>query len=205
MMSRSFRGSDVVKRVERRRQSGAAQHLLDRLASGMLPTASSKSHNSRGMVAAAVGNADELMLGIDIEWMNPDRPFAEIAGTILESTPAHLRAAEFYRCWTFAEAYLKAFGRLPPANGLLRLAESAASQERCRLDDGTTILQHRVAGAFQWCVVWRALADQMCSVRFAPLPNSMEQTKNGASRRTLRDPRTLALSPPLRIAMFEKS
>jgi hypothetical protein len=133
------------------------------------------------MIAAAVGDARGLSLGIDIEWMNPDRPFAEIAGTILPSVPSHVGGAAFYRGWTFGEAYFKAFQRPPPEDVLFNFAFGGAPDGIHRLVDGVRALTHRIAEVFQLCVVWRADGDQECSVTFVPEQEPGPYAGNGMS------------------------
>ena len=146
---------DITRRVARRVQSSAASQLLARLtAADFHPTARSKSH-SRGIVAGAVGNIPELMLGIDIEWMAPGRPFGAIAHTFLASAPERMAAADFYRGWTFVEAYYKAFQRFPDQALVHDVIRHAIDGEVLWFRDGTGVLETRVADAFQLCLVWR--------------------------------------------------
>jgi hypothetical protein len=147
---------DITRRVSRRAQSSAASRLLERLTgNGFNPTAQSKSH-SRGIVAGTVGNIPELLLGIDIEWMAPDRPFAAIAHTFLESAPERMEPEDFYRGWTFFEAYYKAFQRFPDAASVHDVLRRASDGGVLRFHDGTQLMQKRVAETFQLCIVWRA-------------------------------------------------
>ena len=111
-------GVAMAARPARKRQSAAAQHLLENLQRNLTPTATSKSH-SRAAIAATAGDAEGLMLGIDIEWMAPDRPFGEIMRVAFGTAPSRMGMENFYRCWTFAEAYFKAFGHLPPESAML--------------------------------------------------------------------------------------
>lgn len=153
----------AAERVSRKHQSAGAQHLLDILEPRFAPTARSKSH-SRAAVAAAAGNAEGLSLGIDIEWMAPNRPFAAIARVFLKSVPVEMGPEEFYRGWTFAEAYFKAFGRMPPEAVLEEIFTRPPSDEIRQLGDGKNILHRRVLADFQLCLVWQAV--QPCSLRY---------------------------------------
>jgi hypothetical protein len=145
---------DISKRIPRARQSAAAAALLERLSGGLAPTASSKSH-SRGVVAAAAGDAPDLQLGIDIEWMAPGRPFSAIARTVLPIAPERMPIGDFYRGWTFFEAYYKAFQEFPRSALVEQVIYRTAEVGAHRLVDGSAMAQRRVADAFQLCLVWR--------------------------------------------------
>jgi hypothetical protein len=156
--------ADARTRASRQRQSAAAQDLLEFLKAETESNASSKSH-SRAAIAAAVGDTGILTLGIDIEFMEPDRPFAALAGFLSEAAPTQIGAEAFYRCWTFAEAYFKAFQRLPPDSAVRAVATHTDADDRYRLDDGTHILHRRIAQRFQLCLVWRSPEDD-CELRY---------------------------------------
>ncbi len=156
---------DIHGRVPRSRQSAAARDMLERLAgTEFSPSARSVSH-SRAAIAVAVGDAPELVLGIDIEWMAPDRPFGAIARTFLASASEQMSCAEFYRGWTFFEAYYKAFQRFPDAGLVEHVISQAAHVDAYRLADATYVTQHRVADIFQLCLVWRSAASSVHVVR----------------------------------------
>jgi hypothetical protein len=120
--------------------------------------------HSRCAVAAAVGDANGLLLGIDIEWMSPDRDFAAIAGFFLDPPPAQIGAVDFYRGWTFFEAYFKAFQRLPPERDL-RAVIACSGHDMQNLSEGAHLLQLNVAGEFQLSLVWHAPTLQTCVLR----------------------------------------
>ncbi|HWY14498.1 MAG TPA: hypothetical protein VNX86_05075 [Rhizomicrobium sp.] len=149
------------ERLARRHQSAAAQRLLEVLGDGFAAHTKTVSH-SRHAIAAAVGDAVGLSLGIDIEWMCPDRPFAAIAGLLLDPPPAQIGAAEFYRGWTFSEAWFKAFQRLPPERDLRAIVTRPACNDVQDLPDGAQFLQLVIAGEFQLSLVWRAPTLQTC-------------------------------------------
>jgi hypothetical protein len=149
-------------RIPWQRQSAAARALQDSLSGGIAPAVSSRSH-SRVAVAAAVGDAQVSALGIDIEFMDQGRPFAALAGYFTEDVPADLDAVVFYRLWAFAEAHFKAF-QLLPTNNAFRAVGKLSDNETLTLDDGTTVLQHRVSEQFLLCLVGRAMQDE-CDVR----------------------------------------
>lgn len=149
------------ERVPRARQSAAASHLLETLVGDEgRPLASSKSH-SRSAVAVAMSAWGKHPLGIDIEWATPARPIAMIARNFLGDAGSAIGVADFYRGWTFYEAYFKAFQRSPSPARVLELIERPDMQSVHRLSDGTKVLQHRVAGAFQLSLVWAGDDDSM--------------------------------------------
>lgn len=154
--------ADAHARIPRLRQSAAARDLQEFLSGGIAPNVSSRSH-TRAAVAAAVGDAQILTLGIDIEFMEHGRPFAALAGYLTENVLAEIEAADFYRRWTFAEAYFKAFQQLPPDRAFHAVAK-LPDNERLTLDDGTKILQHPISERFRLCLVWRASQEE-CDVR----------------------------------------
>ena len=146
---------DIHRRVPRHQQSIAASRLLKRLeGADFVPTARSKSH-SRGVVAAAAGNTQGLLLGIDIEWMAPDRPFGAIARTVFASAPQRISIADFYLGWTYFEAHYKAFQCFPSEASVHDVVAHTRDGIVLHLDDGTRVMQRCVADAFQLCVVWR--------------------------------------------------
>jgi hypothetical protein len=138
--------------------------------------------HSRQAIAAAVGDAEGLCLGIDIEWMCPNRPFAAFAGLFLNPPPARIGAVEFYRGWTFSEAWFKAFQRLPPERDLRAIVTRPARNDVQHLPDGAHVLQLVVAGEFQLSLVWRAptletwyvhcLSEEVASIQHGTTVNS---------------------------------
>ena len=105
--------------------------------------------------------AAEHPLGIDIEWITPARPIAAIAGNFFGDAGRAVGVADFYRGWTFYEAFFKAFQRSPSPARVLELIERPDMQSVHRLSDGTKVLQHRVADAFQLSLVWAADDDSI--------------------------------------------
>ena len=138
------------RRLPRAMQSQAARDLLARIA-GETQTTSSRSH-SRAAVAVAASPRAGLSLGIDIEWIAPERPIAAIARDYLGAASAGLSVREFYRAWTFYEAFFKAFQRSPSPAAIAEVLASRA--DMCRLHDGTQIVQRRVKDGFQLSLVW---------------------------------------------------
>jgi hypothetical protein len=146
-------------RIPRARQSAAASRLLEALAGDEgRPLATSKSH-SRSAIAVAMSTAAALPLGIDIEWITPARSIAAIAGNFLGDTGRGIGVADFYRGWTFYEAFFKAFQRSPSPALVLESIERPDTPSVHLLSDGTRILQHRIADAFQLSLVWSGNDD----------------------------------------------
>jgi hypothetical protein len=112
----------------------------------------SRSH-SRGAIAIATGTLEGLFLGIDIEFM-ADRPFDAIMSVYLGPAPASVTPADFYRCWTFGEAYFKAFQRRPSRSAIMQVLRHRQDGSLMALDDGTEVLTRRVRGVFQLSLVW---------------------------------------------------
>jgi hypothetical protein len=147
--------NDIRARMPRMQQSAAASRLAARLEEACpAAMARSRSH-SRAIIAAAAGSMPGLILGIDVEWMAPNRPFDAITRMLLPSASLQMDMQTFYRGWTFSEAYYKAFGDFP-GEALLREAIAAGNDSRAvGLADGTHVLLDRVAEDFRICLVWR--------------------------------------------------
>ena len=147
------------RRVSRAEQSAAAQRLLDRLEGNASPTIVwSKSH-SRAGIAVAVGNADGISLGIDLEWVSADRSYRAIARDLLGDDSGDISAADFYRLWTFYEAFFKAFQRTPRRELLREIVTHTAEPSAFRLSDGTRVLQRSTPPGFQLSLVWSDTHD----------------------------------------------
>jgi len=141
-----------VKRLPRAMQSQAARDLLARIAA-RAEAVSSRSH-SRTAIAVAATETPGVSIGIDIEWMAPERPVAAIAGSYLGAAASGLSIPEFYRAWTFYEAFFKAFQHAPSPALILEALSSSGEHTVCRLRDGISAIQHRVADGFQLSLVW---------------------------------------------------
>lgn len=67
---------------------------------------------------ALIAVARQPELGVDVEWVERNTPFREIAGRFfsaeevaaLDSLSSHLQRLAFFKCWTSKEAFLKAKG-----------------------------------------------------------------------------------------------
>ena len=146
---------DIGRRVPRQRQSAAASRLLEQLGGPrFLTVAQSRSH-SRAAVAVTACDAVGSSLGIDIEWMAPDRPFDAIAHAFLTSAPQQIGIGDFYRGWTFFEAYYKAFQRFPEGALVKTVVRRAFAGTPHSLGDGSWAMLRRVSDLFQLCLVWR--------------------------------------------------
>ncbi|MDB5470433.1 MAG: hypothetical protein JWR84_1993 [Caulobacter sp.] len=86
----------------------------------------SRSHG-RGLIAAAVAAPPVTRLGIDVEWIDPRRRMAEIAQHYL-GAPEAITPEQFFRGWTFGEAWFKAFGHDPDPD-LIRIAGGNTSAD----------------------------------------------------------------------------
>lgn len=83
--------------------------------------------HSQGMAAIAV--ARERRIGVDVEWVRHDFPFADVARQFfsaeeivgLIALPTRLQRLAFYQCWTAKEALAKATGT--GLDGQLNLTE----------------------------------------------------------------------------------
>jgi hypothetical protein len=146
---------DIRRRVPKSRQSAAASRLVALLEEACGPASATSRSHSRAVVAAVAGAAPDLSLGIDVEWMAPNRPFDEISQMVLPSAERRMDILTFYRGWTFFEAYYKAFQRFPEPAQVDSLIAHNRDDDVVQLSDGTCVTQFRVAGDFRGCVVWR--------------------------------------------------
>jgi len=74
-----------------------------------LRVSTSNSHSRTvGAVAVRVG----CSVGIDIEWMSEARNYKEILRLIFNISVDEITKNDFYRVWTFHEAYFKTVGKL---------------------------------------------------------------------------------------------
>ena len=153
-------GAPLADRVPHRLQSLAAAALLTSLG-GDRASATSKSH-SRAAVAAAMGNAASLKLGIDVEWMSPDRPFAAIMHAFAPSLTGPLDRDCFYRGWTFLEAYFKAFQELPNARAIAEIVTADAKPIPLQIGDGVWVRHDNVFEVFKLCLVWKS--SELCAI-----------------------------------------
>ena len=114
-------------------------------------TVFSRSHG-RGLIAAAVAGPPVTRLGIDVEWIDPRRRMAQIAEHYLGAAEA-VTPEQFFRGWTFGEAWFKAFGR-DPEPALIRIAGGNTSAEPVAVGDAW-LLQALPEPGFVLSLVWR--------------------------------------------------
>ena len=110
----------------------------------------SRSH-SRGLVAAVVAGPPVTRLGIDVEWIDPRRRMAQIAEHYL-GAPEPVTPEQFFRGWTFGEAWFKAFGRDPEPD-LIRIAGGNLSAEPLPVGEAW-LLQTLPEPGFVMSLVW---------------------------------------------------
>lgn len=110
----------------------------------------SRSHG-RGLVAAAVAAPPITRLGIDVEWIDPRRRMADIAEHYLGAAQA-VTPEQFFRGWTFGEAWFKAFGH-DPVPDLIRMAGGNTAAEPIRVGEAW-LLQSLPQQGFVLSLVW---------------------------------------------------
>ncbi len=168
-----LQNDDIRRRVPRGMQSAATSLLLAQMAEQYTPIhASSKSH-SRSVGAVAVGLIPELLLGVDVEWMAPNRPFSQIAQTFLGAQDKDLDAPAFYRGWAFYEAYYKAFQRFPGTPLIRTVIAHTRGDSPLLLDGGIGAFLRCVEGDFQLCIVWHHATQQPDIAEVTPPDGSL--------------------------------
>lgn len=147
--ARLLSGMPLGARIARARQSKAAADLLEDLRRGTQLAAgpASKAH-SRALAAAAV--VAEGRVGVDVEYLAPERDICAVARYLMDAPAPEAAAA--YRVFTFREAYFKALGHTP-ARPLLRLVADAGAP-RFETPDGLAVLHEPVAEVFVLTLVW---------------------------------------------------
>ena len=140
-------------RVPRWTQRKAVQRLRSALAESVSSPAVSVAHSRNLVVAAAATSGTRI--GIDIEWTDTrrqiqrrwDLAFPGLGGVAVDSTV-------FYRGWTFAEAWFKAFQVWPMARQVdefLRISP----QDGVAQFVGRACVFPLAVGGFQLCLVWQ--------------------------------------------------
>jgi hypothetical protein len=114
----------------------------------------SRSHG-RGLIAAAVAGPPVTHLGIDVEWIDPRRRMAQIAEQYLHA-PATPTPEQFFRGWTFGEAWFKAFGA-DPTPDLILIAGANTAAEPVAVGDAW-LLQSLPEPGFVMSLVWKRAA-----------------------------------------------
>lgn len=146
--SRRLEGFEPGQRPPKALESAAARALQAEL--GPAATVFSRSHG-RGLVVAAVAGPPITRLGIDVEWIDPRRRMAEIAEHYL-GAPEAVTPEQFFRGWTFGEAWFKAFGQDPEPE-LIRIAGANLSQEPVAIGE-VWLLQSLPEPGFVMSLVW---------------------------------------------------
>lgn len=149
-------GADLGARQPHALQSQEAARLADALRRRAGPVAQISKSHSRAMVAAACAAPPVTALGIDLEWMAPNRPFAAILRTFWPTAPDHVECHAFYRVWTFLEAYYKAHQRWPEPDDINDVLTAPLSDLIRTTPGGSRILQKRADDNFQMTVLWQA-------------------------------------------------
>lgn len=152
-------GFAAGSRVCRTVQGRAARRLASRLDRGVVEGAVTSLAHSRNGVAAAVGWGQQLRLGIDIEWTQAARDTRALAEFLVPSVGTTVDPAGFYRLWTFAEAYFKAFQHWPPDWQLSAMAAKTTTEPALKLGERTNVLQLHEPCGFQLCLVWSSIED----------------------------------------------
>lgn len=160
-------GFEPGQRPPKALESAAARALQDDL--DRSPSLFSRSHG-RGLIAAAVAAPPVTRLGIDVEWIDPRRRMAEIAAHYLDAAPEGLTPEQFFRGWTFGEAWFKAQGA-DPDPALIRLAGSNLSEGPVALGDDAWLLQTRPAPGFVMSLVWAGRAVPLPMAGAEPAPS----------------------------------
>lgn len=164
------------QRVLRSVQSVAAERLASALRARFgEPGRQSRAH-SRNMVAAAAGRARNLYLGVDVEWEGDNRNIAGLTRVLLPSGTAALGRAEFYRAWTFYEAYFKAFQRSPAESDIVDISAGLTGQRA--LSSGVGVLQMGHGPGFQFCLVWQSEEKAPLSPVFVPVADDPMNDSN---------------------------
>lgn len=147
--TRRLAGITPGQRPGKALESAAARALQAEL--DPAATIFSRSHG-RGLVAAAVAGPPVTRLGVDIEWIDPGRRMAEIAEHFLGAPAAGLTPEQFFRGWTFGEAWFKAFGA-DPSPDLIRIAGANQSPEPVAVGEAW-LLQTLPEPGFVLSLVW---------------------------------------------------
>ena len=97
--------------VQRTLAARAGEAALARL--GVATAGAMNRSHSRGMAGVAVQLAPGL-LGVDVEFADPSRPWSDILGRFLGREPGPVDAGAGATAWTFIEAWYKATQDWPP-------------------------------------------------------------------------------------------
>jgi hypothetical protein len=156
-------GDSISARRPHPIQSRTAAALAQQLTAATGPTPLLSKSHSRALLAVAGARPPVTALGIDIEWMAPQRPFALILRGYLPSAPATIEPAAFYRTWTFLEAHYKAHQAWPDADDIRQVLDTAERDVPWRTSSGTYLWQQRILDEFQLTLLWRS--ETVCEVK----------------------------------------
>ncbi len=148
--------ADIRTRQPHPVQSQAAAALAARLIDAIGPTAMISKSHSRALVAVAWAMPPVTALGVDIEWMEPDRRFSAILSAFLPAAPDGVDRDTFYRAWTFLEAHFKAYQRWPDEAEIRQVLAAPAGDDVWQTAAGNQLLQRRICDDFQLTVLWRS-------------------------------------------------
>ena len=105
--------------------------------------------------------ASDREVGIDVEKLHSDVPFADLARLAFSASeqqelfalPVHLQRSAFYRCWTRKEAYMKASGKgfNMPSNGFTVSLLPGAMPELIIGDNTSLWIQQEITVPHGYC------------------------------------------------------
>ncbi|MAP94792.1 MAG: hypothetical protein CMK07_07565 [Ponticaulis sp.] len=128
----------------------------ERLVEGRSVLAKSRSH-SRGVSVAAV-SSDTMAVGIDVEWMSPDRRWLDIISMFAPSAPD--RSPDMVmlaKAWTFIEAFYKAEQAYPVEADVMEILHADLPEGTpITLLSGASVQFTMLAGGFPMAVYWTA-------------------------------------------------
>lgn len=154
---------EVHMRLPHGVQSARAAALAARLSAAIGPDATISKSHSRAVVAAACAVPPVTALGIDVEWMAPQRAFAAILANFFPAFPAPVGRDDFYRAWTFMEAHFKAHQRWPREEEVRQVLAEPWREDPWQTANGNHLIQHRLSD-FQITVLWRS--EVPCEVEY---------------------------------------
>jgi hypothetical protein len=128
----------------------------------------SKSH-SRSAIAAAASTVRGLAVGIDIEWTGSPRKVGAIAEWLGLPAGAEITRNDFYRCWTFREAYFKAIQAWPCQELFEQMIAQRPVAGIVHLSDGMHLLGRYVADDFYLSLIWKDDGDKIDVPVFVPV------------------------------------
>jgi hypothetical protein len=137
------------------RHSRAEQRRVAREARQAAPGSILSHSHSRGIIAVASASAPVTKLGVDVELIDPTRPWREIAAIYMPAAAgASLRTSDFCRLWTFGEAHFKAFGETPSPDLLVDVARLPVSGEVLEFGPNRFWRSEKLDEVFWLSVVW---------------------------------------------------